>query len=231
MLEKSIKILEDTVTQALKCERSTAGSDSATKNGAAPIDLSAILQEIKQVKSDVQELRADIDNLYKEINYQEDRLDDMEQYSRRNCLLLHGLPETPNEDSTSAALDVLGSKLGIQIDISAIDRCHRVGAMRKTRTAAAAVKEGPRPLIIKFVSYRNRDAVWKNKKNLKGTRLLITESLTKKRQNLLRRAKEMFGVRNCWTSDGRIVIFNGRQKHVVTTENELVYLRRTNTEA
>ena len=62
-----------------------------------------------------------------------------------------------------------------------------------------------RPIIIKFVSYRDRDNVYKNKKHLKGSGTVITESLTKKRYALYLAARKKFGDRNCWTTDGRIM--------------------------
>ena len=40
-------------------------------------------------------------------------LDTQEQYSRRNCLLLHGVPET-QADTTAAALEVIESKLNVK---------------------------------------------------------------------------------------------------------------------
>ena len=45
-----------------------------------------------------------------------------------------------------------------------------------------------------------------NKKKLKGKRLLITESLTSSRMQLLGEALKKYGVRNFWTSDGRVMV-------------------------
>ena len=45
-----------------------------------------------------------------------------------------------------------------------------------------------------------------NKRKLKGKRLLITESLTSSRMQLLGDAQRKYGVRNVWTSDGRVMV-------------------------
>ena len=38
-------------------------------------------------------------------------IDDQEQYSRRNCLLIHELTETETEDTDEMVLDVINNKL------------------------------------------------------------------------------------------------------------------------
>ena len=54
-----------------------------------------------------------------------DEIDELEQYSRRNCLVVHGLPEysdaAGNENTTEAFLKVAGS-LGVRLDAGCIDR-------------------------------------------------------------------------------------------------------------
>ena len=55
-----------------------------------------------------------------------DELDAQEQYSRRNCLLLHGVPET-EADTTAAALHIIDQHLDIKLPSDAIDRSHRLG--------------------------------------------------------------------------------------------------------
>ena len=52
--------------------------------------------------------------------------DAQEQYSRRNCLLLHGIPET-ELDTDAAVMSVCSEKLGVQLTKSSIDRSHRLG--------------------------------------------------------------------------------------------------------
>ena len=53
-----------------------------------------------------------------------DEMDSQGQYSRRNCLLLHGMPET-DADTTAAALDII--ERNIQLPRNAIDHSHHRG--------------------------------------------------------------------------------------------------------
>ena len=47
-----------------------------------------------------------------------------------------------------------------------------------------------------------------NKKSLKNTGILITESLTKHRMEFLKKAKNEFEFNNIWTVDGRICYYD-----------------------
>ena len=47
--------------------------------------------------------------------------------------------------------------------------------------------------------------VFSNKKNLKGSDVSITESLSPKRMEILKKARIEHGFTNVWTSDGKIL--------------------------
>ena len=144
-------------------------------------------------------------------------LDTQEQYSRRNCLLLHGVPET-QADTAAAALEVIESKLNVKLPRNAIDRSHRLG--RTTGGVSGGGK--PRPIILKFVSYQDRSAVFARKKQLKGSKIVLTENLTRRRAELLAKARATAGVKATWTADGRIVcLLEDGRKVSVDTENDL----------
>ena len=134
--------------------------------------------------------------------------DAQEQYSRRNCLLLHGIPET-ELDTDAAVMSVCSEKLGVQLTKASIDRSHRLGyrpnTSRDNRPRSSTGRDKPRPIIIKLTSYDTRRTIFAAKRKLKGTKLVITENLTKTREQLLKKAREMDNVENAWTIDGRIV--------------------------
>ncbi|KAG8240000.1 hypothetical protein J437_LFUL018218 [Ladona fulva] len=71
---------------------------------------------------------------------------------RRNCLLVHGVEETPEENCLKTAVTLFRDKLNVQIDVRRLDRAHRVGKPKSD--------DKPRPVIVKFVSYQDRHQVW-----------------------------------------------------------------------
>ena len=64
-----------------------------------------------------------------------DDSDAQEQYSRRNCLLVHGIPEGQT-DTSDAVLSLCNSQLGLDLNRGHIDRSHRLGYRSETTTAA-----------------------------------------------------------------------------------------------
>ncbi|KAH6925937.1 hypothetical protein HPB50_012303 [Hyalomma asiaticum] len=60
--------------------------------------------------------------------------DDLENRSRRNNLVIHGLLEPPQETPDTQLASVTGllsDKLGVHCDV--IERCHRLGARRHAK--------------------------------------------------------------------------------------------------
>lgn len=148
----------------------------------------------------------------------EERLGNLEQYSRRNCLLIHGVEEIAAENVLTTVLNIFKDRLQVNIKEEHIDRLHRIGAKR---TASEVTKKGHRPIIVKFVSYVQRREVFINKRKLKGSRYVISESLTSERVQLLKATKDKLGKENVWTNDGKIVVLIKEKKHFITCQREL----------
>ena len=146
---------------------------------------------IKDLKEEGTYLRGKVDDIAAETDKQE-------QYSRRNCLLIHGIPENKNENTDMLAMEVIDTKMDIKIAENDIDRTQRIG---KPKTNGK-----PRPVIIKFVQYNDRKKVFSSKKS-------ITESLTAFRMKKLTNARKTFGFRNVLTVDGRIFYSENGSQH------------------
>ena len=146
-----------------------------------------------------------LDKLEKEKNILETKLtkavaliDDQQKYSRRNCLLFHGVKEESSEDTDNIVTEIFAEKLRLEVGKSMIDRSYRIGPKKKDQK--------PRPIIVRFCSYRDRSNVFYNKKMLKGNGVTITESLTKTRMDLLNEVQRIVGQGNSWTIDGNIIV-------------------------
>ena len=153
-------------------------------------------KEVKMKKNE--ELNRTVSKINERLEELENKIDRHQQYSRRNCILIHGIAENKEENTDQQAIDFINENLDIKIDEIDIDRSHRIGRYDKT-------KKKPRPIIVKFVRYNVRGRVFREKRKLKGTGKTITESLTTKRIGQLNDAREKYGFNNVWSYDGKIL--------------------------
>lgn len=116
---------------------------------------------------------------------------------RKKVLLFHGIPEKPNEKIHEAVLNVITTLMKIpDITPQHIKVCHRLGSSQgKTR-----------PTLVRFFSMEQRHMVWDSKTSLKGSGITLSEFLTKARHRVFTSARKHFGIKNCWTLEGKIVI-------------------------
>ena len=165
----------------------------------------------QNISTAVESLERRVDDLDNDNKALREELDTMEQYSRRNCLVVHGIPET-KDHTGEAVLHVFNDQLDVRVTPHCIDRSHRLGRFQPSSNK-------PRPVIVKFVSYETRRQVFSAKRRLKGSNIVITENLTKRRSELLNRTRTQPDVRCAWTNDGRIVCLleNGEARHRLRT--------------
>ena len=164
----------------------------------------------QKISTGVESLERQVGHLDNDNKALREELDTMEQYSRRNCLVVHGIPET-KEHTGVAVLQVFNDQLNVRVTPHCIDRSHRLGRFQPSSNKS-------RPVIVKFVSYETRHQVFSAKRRLKGTKLVITENLTKRRSELLNRTRTQPDVTCAWTTDGRIIcpLQNGEKRTIVT---------------
>ncbi|KAI5639634.1 hypothetical protein NE865_07881 [Phthorimaea operculella] len=126
-----------------------------------------------------------------------DGQDRLETHSRRKVLLIHGIPEATDEDLPQKVLKIAQERMKLTtLDSSSFEVCHRLGSKR----------DKDRPVLVRFSSMLHRSAVWRAKTSLRGSKVSISEFLTKSRQEVFSTARKHFGMKQCWTSDGAIVI-------------------------
>ena len=127
-------------------------------------------------------------------------VDSQEQYSRRNCLLVHGEVEETVEDTNEKIMNTLQQSMDETIKLEDIVRLHRLGKPKSLKNV--------KPMTKKFARYNTRNRIYRNKKKLKGTGISVTESLTTKRINVVEKAREEHSFSNVWSQDGKIMFFD-----------------------
>ena len=121
--------------------------------------------------------------MHDEIAILEKQIDRQEQYLRRNCILLHGIPECNGEVTDDVAVKTICENINDNIvTVDDIDRSHRIGKYEP-------MKKNSRPVIVKFARYNVRDRVFSNKRKLKGKQISISESFFKVAFDEVKRSK------------------------------------------
>lgn len=165
---------------------------------AAPrsgITLHRLQEEISDFKTHVWTilnlLRHQISEIAKTVEVSEMR-------HRRKYLLISGVPEDLEGSLPEFIAKLFHDKLDIcDFASNKFKGCHRLGKISDGKC---------RPVLVRFADSSDRSSVWRKKTAFKGTPYVLSEFLTRQRQSLFMQARERFGMRNCWTADGNIIV-------------------------
>ncbi len=173
-------------------------------------------EEIERLKGENHDLKIDYDKVKEEslqnqqtltsmqnhLKRREQIVEDLQQYTRRNCVIVTGVPEAgKNEDTDSKIKELAKDKMDLNIEDIDLDRTHRIGKPQDGK---------PRPIVVKFTRYNTRHEFMKNRKKLKGTKVGVNDLLTLEARNLLKRAQDLVqqynAVLGAWTWDGKVMV-------------------------
>ena len=99
----------------------------------------------KEKERRISELKNQVKYLNEKVEAMDRSLDRREQYSRRNCLLIHGAKENEKEDTDEVVIEFSEKEMKEKLSANDIDRSHRLG---KKQTGSR-----PRFITIKFTRY------------------------------------------------------------------------------
>ena len=147
-----------------------------------------------EVHDELDKMKRKIETINKKNENLENLLEAQEQYSRRNCLLIHGLPAEINENTDNTVIKFLEINLGINVTEKDLDRSHRLSRPNS-------------PIIVKLISHNLKTLIFSCKKKLKGKNFFLTESLTPKRMSCIKKLntlREAGKIKSFWSNDGKI---------------------------
>ena len=104
---------------------------------------------------------------------------EQENYSRRENLILKGIPENRWQNLDSLVRDLLADRFGMH-DVK-LERLHRLGTFKNIRYS--------RPVIVRFAYFPDREFVWQNRKRLAGTRIYLDEDFSPETQAVRRKLR------------------------------------------
>lgn len=169
--------------------------------------------------------------LKKKICDLEARIEDEEQYSRVNCIEIHGIPQQTNENVLQIVKEV-GVAIDYKVSDDMIDNCHRLGR---------SVSGKPVPgIIVKFTRRLDKEEFLRKKRvrhNLSTRHMgmntdlpvFINESLCPSRRRLYalaRQAKKTKEYKYIWLRGGKILMRknDGGPVKLVSSAGDLEHL-------
>ena len=194
---------------------------SSFKNHSMEIsDLKTALKkeqnENEVLKKSLKSLKAKADIQEREINELYGQQDDLEQYTRKHSLEIHGIPENLYT-STDDVVIKLGERLNVPIAKEEIDISHKL----------YNGKNHPKSIIVKFINYKKKAQLYRKRTELKNvkiselfsacsvadatqsTRIFINENLTQYRRKIMNKANQMKRegtILSAWSLDGKLYV-------------------------
>ena len=123
--------------------------------------LTILKRKSRKKDEKINQLENTIENLVEKQKSISSEIDDLEQYSQRNCLVLHGVNERNDENTNEIIIKTFSEELGVEIKEDDLDRSHRLGKPKRKDNK-------PRPVIVKFARYIVRREIFMKKRKLKG---------------------------------------------------------------
>ena len=153
-IKELIFISDDTKKARIKGEEQLTSMTTSINSLSQKFD--DFEKELKAKDKKIAEFEEHVTILENENENLSKLIDDQEQYSRRNCLLLHGVEEEEVVDTDQKVIEVLAEEMDLQLVEEDLDRTHRIGQKSAGKS---------RPIIIKLARYNVRHKIYTNKKN------------------------------------------------------------------
>ena len=143
-----------------------------------------------------------------------DLQDKLEQYTRKNSIEIHGVPECAYTETEDVVLK-LAEALDVSVEPKDIEICHKLN------------RKGNKPIIVKFISHKVKTNLYRARAKLKNVRvsnifpqcssstlvqadrIFLNENLTSYRKKIMNRANEMRRndeLLSVWSMDGSIYV-------------------------
>jgi len=185
--------------------------------------------EIAKRDNEIKDLKIENQRLKNVVQQHSVQIEALENYTRVDNIIVHGLPESFATTASSARNDVgdradptqeqqlqpqkedifatekiftefCRNKLHIAVSPSDISICHRLPSRNTT---------APRPVIVRFANRKMKSRILAQRNELKGSNIYMNEHLTKRTSDMFAKARKLVKDRvllGAWTTNGRLTI-------------------------
>ena len=227
-LKATIRELTDKMAEFRKFidEANTKYEETNTRMSGIETVFSTITTENKALNNTLLRLEEKITNLKKTCN-------ELEQYSRRECLEIHGIPLPPKErnikENTNELVIKIGDKMGVPVGPEDISVSHRIPTSQKYQGKRSAPA-----IIVKFKRRDTKEMFYRGRKELRGlttkdfgytneNNIFINESLTEANKELFKatlKVKKDYKYDYIWSTNGKIYLRKDRDSSAILIKNE-----------
>ncbi len=170
-------------------------------------------EEKKELLAENKSLRAELLQSKNEVKMLKESVNDLEQYLRRDCVEICGIPLNNDQEDTNNIVIKVAEVIGVDIAPTDISVSHRL-----PKRAARGRSESNQNIIVKFVRRDVKEKFYHSRKNLKNVtaadlgylkpnKIFINESLSQRNKELFGvclKFKKDHGYKYIWTQSGNI---------------------------
>lgn len=242
MLTKVTKILSDTFNSCVEKliasldEKLTLKLDiQSSEIFDANKRIDALEKRLINIELENAALRGSLQSVNSRVDSTSLANDDLDQYMRSENLILHGVPlpidGSREVDISQVVIDVINSNMpGVALKKEQISTAHRMGQSGTRQNSqspnAASSTSRPPAIIIRFCQRDARNKLLQGRRQLKGKNVSLTEQLTPRRAQLLKKANELVSrhkLESAWSHDGKILVKTSSNRTVlVSTDLDLL---------
>lgn len=148
-----------------------------------------------------------ISDLKKDVELLTLRVREHRQAMMANSLIFNGINENGGSDVYEEVCGMVKNYFGVDVSMRDIDFCHRLGKQSDPAKT--------RPVVVRFISRWLRDKLYREKRKLKGSKVVISEFLEGPVLEIYKKIRSKLGGKDCWTWNGRIyAIVSGDKKQI-----------------
>lgn len=208
----------------------TVAANAATPNASTTGEETVSVGTATTLAQSMEKLAVAVSKLNTDLAKSNQRCDDLEQYSRRNNIIISNVPVNYSSTLESQVCNIVNNYVTTPIEPTDIERTHRV-----YRKASKTTSDRPPDIIVKFQSYRTRAQILtkdpmeqlkeENKSKPDNAKIYISEDLTKARKELFfktRTLRKKGYIKSTFPRDGKIVVnFDANTRWFITSQADL----------
>ena len=146
-------------------------------------------KEMSDIKNENKNLAVEIINIYDQLYDVETRLIDMEQYNRRQNLIITGIPESISQNNLESTVIGVLRSIGLQISSYEIVGCHRLFKHKNSKYPAKTIVRFTNRQAAEFCIFNHKRLI--EVKSTIGMNLRFQENLCESNETVLKWSRDL----------------------------------------